>query len=396
MAFYVGSTNYFPGLMPAVSATTTGAPLTNDGTSAFWAYPGASQTAVGAGLQYRSILTHGYVAGGYKDANPWRSLNKTWHATDVTVYCGEQLDKPGAYVGGTFSDFNGYLHGTTDGAWLTASTHTSSYNLHTGNARTINTSASGGQSAVAFGYSGNDPNTVSGFPYGDARSGDPLSSNDTDGPASGTGTWELSVARTYFNGLTNQQGQVGYIAGGAQSAVTDKFHMPTEIMYQTTSCGVTASHTAAGGGDTKGWWSFNGTTKSLTFSTDTYASWTSSPAASPDGVCKILTTKLGYHYVGTGTNNTTGWMKFSDVTGASLSTAVSKPISFGEENFQMGQSWGYMLGTYNGLQINYSTKHDYLTDVITVMGTTTQPKGHAGMSSAGCSSAAATVTSGVF
>ena len=390
MAFYVGTINYFPGLVPAVSTATAGSALTNDGTNAYWAYPGASITTLGGTLQYRSILTHGYVAGGYKDANPWRTVNKTWHSTDITICCGDQIDQAANYNGGTFSDYNGYVHACS-GAHATASAHTSSYNLHTGNARTVGTSNWGTQPSVAFGFTGKDPNSTAGFPYGQGGS---LDTGITDGSgASGTGTWEMSVGRTYFGGLTDQLNQIGYIAGGTESQVTDRFHMPTEIMYQTTSTGVSASHTAAGGGASIGWWSFGGTAKQFNFSTLAYSAWSASPAPAPDGVCKILTTKLGYHYVGTGTNNTTGWGRFSDSTGAMQSTAVSKPSSFGEENFEMGQNWGYCLGQYNGQQNNYSTKHNYLTDAITVMGSSTQPKGHAGLSSAVCSSAAASITS---
>lgn len=392
MAFFSGAVNLFPGLLPQVSAATQGALLTNDGTSAFWAYPGASGSNIASGFQYRSILTHGYVAAGYKDSGVWRTVNKTWHATDITFSCGDQLDQAGNYIGGTFSDYYGYVHGTGGGNAVsggTAATHTSSYNLHTGISRSVFKTAAGGQSAVAFGYTGNNPAAVTNFPYGDGG-GSSVAANSSF-TASGTGTWELSVGRTLFGALVDQINQVGYIAGGPQSSVTDKFHMPTEIMYVTTSTGMTNSHTAAGGGQNIGWWNFGGTGKSLTFSNDSYASWAPSTVVSPDGVCKILTTKLGFHYSGTGSNNTNGMQKYSDATGATQTT-FTKPASYGEENFQMGQNWGYCLGAYNGLQNNYSAKHNYSNDSVTALGTASQPKGHVGMSSGVCSSAAASVT----
>jgi uncharacterized protein (DUF2237 family) len=130
----------------------------------------------------------------------------------------------------------------------------------------------------------------------------------------------------------------------------------------------------------------------MAFSNDAWSTWTPGTTAAPDGVCKILTTKLGYHYVGTGTNNTSGVMKFSDSTGSSISTTLSKPSTQGEENFQMGQNWGYCIGAYNGQQNNYSYKVNYTTDINTVLGSASQPKGHFGLSSGNCSSAAATVT----
>ena len=60
----------------------------------------------------------------------------------------------------------------------------------------------------------------------------------------------------------------------------------------------------------------------------------------------------------------------------------------------MGQSWGYFLGNYNGQQNNQTMKIQYLSDVCTSLGSASMPKGHFGMSSAACASAAATITVG--
>ena len=42
------------------------------------------------------------------------SMNKTWHNNDTTMYTGEQVDRAAAYCDGTWSDFNGYIHGTVN------------------------------------------------------------------------------------------------------------------------------------------------------------------------------------------------------------------------------------------------------------------------------------------
>ena len=365
--------------MPFLNEATRGAPMVaNSNSTVFWAYPGNAYSTPSGSLQYRSILTHGYVAGGYKDSTPWRTVNKTWHSTDITVSCGEQLQVGCAYAGGTFSDYNGYVHGP--GAYAVAGARTLSYSLGTGVARTLGASLTGADPGGPFGYSGGNPvGDGQGVVYGAA------------GANAGKGSWELSVARSYFAGTQNQLGQVGYINGGPESAATDKFNFPTEIMY-TTNAGYAGTHCTAAGGATMSWWSHAGGNRSLAFSNDTWAAWAPGTAAAPDGVCKMLSTKLGYHYVGSGSNVTIPMMKWSDSTGSTLSTAISKPTSVGEENMEMGQNWGYCLGAYTGLQANYSFKLNYTNDGMTVLGTGSQPKGHVGMSSGMCSSAAATVT----
>ena len=394
MAFYINSTNMYPGIFPPPTNTGAGSPLVALTTSSgFWAYPGNSLYAPSGALATRSTFTHGYTAGGYKDSNAWRSINKTWHANDVTIYCGEQMDQAANYNGGTFSDYHAFIHAAS-GAHATASTHTSSYNLGTGILRTVSATSYGADPGGGFGYTGNDPNSQ-GVAYGGSASNS-AGGSVNKGSTSGQGTWEMSVGRTYFGAAVNQIGQVGYISGGPESTNTDKFNMPTEIMYTTNASPRTGYHTTAAHGATVSWWSIAGSNYSLTYSNDTWAGWSPGTTVCPDGVCKILSTKLGYHYGGTGSNVTTGFEKFSDSTGSTITAALSKPQSLGEENFQMGQNWGYCLGQYNGQQNNYTFKVDYSNDTMTVLGSVSQPKGHAGLSSAVTSSAAASVTMSTF
>lgn len=379
MAFYIGDVNFFPGIYKAPSEAARGSLLVSAGTTeAFWAYPGSSKATPSGALETRSIFTHGYVAGGYKDSNPWRSVNKTWHSNDVTVYIGEQIQKASAYSGGTFSDFNGYVHGAA-GNFTGSGTDTSSYSLATGIARTQGSGYAGANPGGPFGYTGKDPaNDGSGIAYGSTS-------------VVGTGSWDSSVSRTYFAGNVNQLGQVGYITGGSESSNVDKFYMPTEIMYTTTSHGITGTHTTSAHGATIGWWSIAGKLRYQTYSSDAWSTWSPGTAFSTDGMTKMLSTKKGFHYAGTGANVTVGFGRWSDSTGSYTSNSLSKPQALGEENMQMGQEWGYCLGQYNGVQNNYTFKVVYGTDVMSVLGSSSQPKGHAGTSSGLCSSAAASV-----
>lgn len=322
-------------------------------------------TMIGNNFQFRTILTHGYLAGGYKGSCPWRSVNRTWHATDITMYCGEQLSYAANYIEGSFSDLNGYIHNAAD-AYATSNAGTQSYSLANGTMRTR-----GGGS-----YSPAGTRDAAGFPTGTGTTG--------------IGGWNMSVARIYLGCAVDQTNQYGYITGGG-SAVTEKLHYASEIMYTTTSNPAGTGFTSGCHGQLKGYFTIAGSKQAITWSNDTWAAFTAS--VSTDGWCKIMSTKLGYHYAGSGTNVTSGIAKFSDSTGADLLTSMTKVRAAGEENLQMGQNWGYMLGNYDGQQNNQTVKYNYLTDTLAQLGTAAQPKGHFGQSSAACSSAAASVCS---
>jgi hypothetical protein len=366
MAFKIGGTQIYPGTLPTPSSADQGSPMYNDGTNYYFAYPGAISTVPGTGWRYRTIYTHGFLCNGYKGSNPWRSVNKTWHATDTTYYVGEQMDRAGAYVGGAYSDYNGYMFGTMD-TFQGASSHVSSINLHNGLMRQ------------------NGPGTFSGtasnFGYTDAQ-----------GATADVGGWNLSGTIAVGSGMTNITGQVGYVLGGGRTAI-DKLHFPTEIMYATSIVGPnTGQSVAPWGGQTYGWMQYPSAGRYITWSNDSISTWAA--ATSTDGQNKTLGSKYGWAYAGMGGNTDSRIMKFSDSTGAALAT-LSKLRGLGEENMEMGQDWGYMLGQYDGQQNNHTVKTLYSTDVQTQMGSACMPKGHVGQSSGDCFTAAATITSAV-
>ena len=361
------------GGIPAAANITRGAYLVSDGDNGvFWAYPG--QTVASApltGFRYRSLITHGYLIAGYKGSNPWRTVNKTWHANDVTFYCGEQLDRALTYADTTWSDYFGYGHGCVN-SFTGSSNHTCSINLHTGMRRMFGTSGSnpggGTYSPHNYGCEGDDPRGVMGY---------------------GTvGGWNMPVSRDRNSSATCQKQQHGYNLGGGNSAV-GKLHFPSEIMYQAGNSPSGSDHTASCGDEDNTWASFSGSRHTCNQNNDSWSGWSAN--AAPDGVCKFLPTKYGHFYAGTGNNVTSPWTKYNGSNGSGIKNGT-KVRSYGEENFEMGQDFGYMMGQYDGQQNNHTTKWDYTTDVETNMGPTTRPKGHYGQSSGGCASAAASVT----
>lgn len=427
MAFYLGSTKIVdtsasPGVfpLPVASGLDRGAALYNNGANGFFAYPGNTNSVVGSGFELRSIFTHGFMCGGYKNSNPWRSVHKTWHATDVTYSVGEQLQLPVAYTDSLFSDYNGYVFGVTTG-FQGSSAVTSSINLHTGLSRNrisgLNTAVNAGglqgmfgtsDGTVPYGYGSSDTSTVvagqtappaggmvgddnptqQGITYGVVAA---QSTTTTIWTASGVGGWNMQVERDACGGAVNQIGQEGYVTGGG-SSTTSRMHFGTEIMYAGSDSGMAGNFATGAHGETRAYFNVAGTKKYLTYSTQIWATYTGTQGT--DGQAKFLSTKKGWHYIGQGTNTSSQYItKMAESNGSDLTTTIDRGFNAGEENHQMGQEWGYCLGQYDGQQNNKSHKMTYSNDTVTTLGSAARPKGHYGMSSAGGMSAAASITS---
>jgi hypothetical protein len=298
-------------------------------------------------FKFRSIYTRGYMAGGYKNASPWKNLNRTVHSTDITTNLGDQIDYGGAYVDAGHSDYNMFIYGLDD-AFSGASTHTSSISMLTEVKRTHNSS------------------------------------------------WNTKTTRDDVGCIMNSTLTMAYITAGGSTA-TDKHNYVTEVMYSAGSVpagptsGSTYGNTAAWQGETKGWvWAGGGS--SFTFANETWSS--GGTTVGTDGWGKALSTKHGHAYVKNGGNCVTSAYKLNDTTGAQLRTDLNFDYS-GEENYQTGQNWGYCLGHYNGVQNNNTYRVNFLTDAYSLLGSDAQPKGHDGASSGACSSASALILGGL-
>ncbi len=316
--------------------------------SGSWSSQGNTQTtnpAFANPFRYRTIYTHGYVSGGYKDASPWKNVNRTIHATDITTNLGDRLDYGAAYVDGGYSDYNLYVYGVAD-SFDGTSTWTSSVSMVTEAARSHNSA------------------------------------------------WDTKTTRGDVGCMVNSNATMGYITAG-NSTDTDKHNYVTEVMYAAGSApagptgGSSYGNVAEWHGEFKGWiWASGGS--NFTFSTETWSS--GGTTVGTDGWGKALSSKHGFGYVKNGGNIVSGIYKLNDTSGAQLNTGLSTPDgNAGEENYQMGQNWGYCLGHYNGAQNNNTYRVNYLTDGIVALGADAQPKGHNGMSSAATAPAAASV-----
>ena len=309
--------------------------LKSDGTETYWSFDGGNPS----GWSYARIWTHGYVGGGYRSSSPWRNVNRTVHSTDTSTDLGDQLDRSGAYMSGSWNDINHFFH-SMENTFRGASNYTSGFNMAT-------------ESGIAH-----------------------------------QNAWDMTVNRASMGSFQDHvfAGGYSYLYGGSNSR-TDRFNITNEVMSTSNfppNCGDSGEDPTWGGhGRLKGWYKRGNTREGFEWKTESWVNWSTAPGG--DGWKKMLSSMLGHFYCGRGNNNQNNNSKIDDVTGVNLSN-----IDFGrmgEENFQMGTRKGYCLGNYNGQQNNNTFKVNYATDGVTNLGATAQPKGHSGMSSAHCSSA---------
>jgi hypothetical protein len=321
-----------------------------------WTLKGDTQTTnpFVNSFRYRTIYTRGYMSAGYKSGTPWRNVNRTQHATDVTTNLGDMLDYAASYIDGGWSDYYHYVYNMSD-AVQGSSNRTSSVNMQTESIRTVNTA------------------------------------------------WYTTSSRTDLSSMMNSNLTICYITHGG-SAATDKHSMVTETMLAAGSVpnnplgvGGTAGGSSRFFGEFSGWINYSGASASLSWSSETWTSGGLTFAATSDGQPKGLSSKLGFAYCATGSyGGSATYYKYNDVIGGSSVLSISRPEPCGEENQQVGQNWGYTVGSYNGsAQTNNTQKTNYLTDTCIAMGSETQPKGHDGASSGCTASASAMFVGGV-
>ena len=298
-------------------------------------------------FKYRSIYTRGYMLGGYKDSSPWKNVNRTVHSTDMTTNLGDMLDYGGSYAFGGYSDYNAYVYGVSD-SFDGTNTYTSSVSMSTETGRSHSSS------------------------------------------------WDTKTTRGQVACMMNSTLTMAYITAG-NSTDTDKHNYVTEVMYAAGSApagptpGTSYGNNACWFGETKGWvWVSGG--GNFTFATETWSA--GGTTVGTDGWGKALSTKHGHAYVKNGGNCVTSAYKLNDTTGAQIRTDLTFDYS-GEENYETGQNWGYCLGHYNGAQNNNTYKVNSLTDAYTLLGSDSQPKGHAGASSGANASASAFMLGGL-
>jgi hypothetical protein len=294
--------------------------------------PARYSTATGVKSFFlRQIITKGYVLSGYRNSQPWTSVNEVTHSTDTTIDMGGPLNNSTAYPGGMCDDTYAYVL-KANNAVGGQSSNMNRYSMRT------NTSVQYGNSPYEVANAGTLMHHEQFYAYGKPAQGSAaiMKFNFT------TGSWMSSLGASFGN---NSQ------------TMSSFYHEKFGYHY----------------GDDNG--------VKFTFATESQAN---SPMNGVHGQQKGISSKLSYVYAGNEGNYAGGYnlRRFNVVTETNVGN-VSKPIgNCGEEDFDMGQNWQYMLGNYNGEQNNRSWRFNYATDSGYEGGGGMQSKGVPGRSSA--------------
>jgi hypothetical protein len=284
---------------------------------------------------YRTVITTSYVAGGYKDANPWTNVNRMAHATDVCTNLGNLLPEAGTYVSGANSLTKAFVWGTQN-SFSGASTNVATFSMAT--------------------------ETNTGLLSGMLRN----SRND---------------AATVF-----KEHYFAYIGGGGTGDV-DVFNLTTEQAYKN-NMGPDVD-AAEGSGMSDEWAGYmytdSGAWKFL-YSTTVAYQITDTGIRGAHGQQKGINSKLNRGYAGNEGSYNGGYnlRRFNFVTDVQYGTSTKPIANCGEENFDMGQDKQYCMGTYDGAQNNRGWRYNYASESGYELGAGSVRTGVPGGSSAHC------------
>ena len=278
----------------------------------------------------RQIITTNYTQGGYKSSAAWNNVNRTQNATDTTVNLGNgSIERSHNYQSGAGSKIHAYTFGAGNGH-VVASNYIISYNMVTEQQQVLSQTLSDGN-RVRF--------------------------------------------ATMFNGT-----DLAYIVGGNSSTIRE-YNMVTQTQGSTYGTmgsswmwAMSHEYSAIGYGDG---------TYDFVFATKTVSS-RGGTAPGAHHQQKSINSKWGVSFAGNEGGYRGGYnLRRTQWASNTTSGTFSKPVGdSGEDNQGMGQDHQYMIGMYNGLQNNISWRFNYATESGFQAGSTLEPKGNAGMSSA--------------
>ena len=284
--------------------------------------------------KFRQVINIGYTGGGYKDGSPWRQVHRTNHSTHQTTNLGIQMDHPGSYISGACSDTTFFFLSTpSDNSHFTVSSRTSAFHMYTETSKShnsvFNTYSDRNDSGTSF------KETYLSFHGGGDRTGMEVFNLCTE-------------ARQSSNGGDLR-------SGSTNSAFSDK----DQGYHWADSAGWKVNH--------------------QTFSVSGSSHW------SAHGQQKGQPTKIRVGYCGNEGSYNGGYnLRRWNLTNDSNTGTFSKyRANCGEENFIMGQDWGYMIGNYDGAQNNGTWQQQFSTDSRTDH-SGLQPTANAGQSSGHC------------
>lgn len=297
------------------------------------------QMAIGdSGFKYRQIITTGYVLGGYKDATPWKNVNRMAHSTDICTNLGDQMVYSASYIQAAPSRTKGWLFCAAN-AHSSASANVIAFNFATETGLSHNTANNMSQARQDAGMAFKEHEYVL-----------VLSNGNPD-------KFNFTTETSAISGL----GIIGNGTGAGVQAINDEKHA---MIY----------------GDNTG--------QIIHFATETTGveKVQAGAAVGNNNQQKAINSKVRKGYAGNeGTyNGGYNFRRFSLITNTQEGTVAKPDGNSGEENFDMGQDHQYMMGNYNGAQNNNGHKFYYATDAGYLLGAGSVRTGVPGGSSAGC------------
>lgn len=281
----------------------------------------------------RTIITTGYLNGGYAASTVWNNTNRVTYATDTTLNLGDNTQEfAHNYQNCAFNRTRVFTFGAAN-AHCTAASNVICFNMRTEQPQTS-------------GYTRS-------FPVSHVNSG-------TCQQEEFYAWWQNTSysSNIYEMNLTTETGYTALGQGALSGQLWGLLESDTYGVFWN-----------SGGAQT---WTFatrTGTTRSGTL-------------PSGDGYQHQIGNKRGYAYAGREGNPSSNWRKTNMFTNSSADAIGAKPYYSGEENSFTGQDWGYCVGWYQGSHVNTSFKFVYPTE--TQSGTTSslEAKGKVGNSSA--------------
>ena len=282
----------------------------------------------------RSIITVGYLHGGYANSSVWNNTNRVTFATDTTYNIGDGTQETGHnYQCNLFNRTRNFTLGA-GGSHCAASSSVICFNMRT-------------EVAQTSGYTRS-------FPVAHVNSG-----------------------------TVQQEEYFGWWQNTAYSSNIYEMNLTTETGYSSVS-----GQTGAFSGQLWGTsheqyavWYNSGGSSSWTYATRTQTTGRGTPPGG-DGYEHTLQFKQGYHYAGREGNPSTNWRKTNFFTNTSADAVGAKPYYSGEDNMITGQDWGYCVGWYQGSHVNTAFKFVYPTETGYGTNTSLEAKGKVGNSSA--------------
>lgn len=300
-------------------------------------------------FKQKSLITWGYVAGGYQNSVAWANVNKFNMNTDIATNLGDLLQSSSNYCAGAHTANEAYLFG----APATAGQY--------GSAGVVSTTSS-----VSFN----------------------MRNDTTLTKPTATSTYTMGDTGVIMEMDANGNGTNAYVNGNIGGAFIQKFNIASFSFTSSIASTLTqgGSGSSAHYNTTGGyWWSDDAPSatqvgkKKWTHSNQTESSLPAGFIISNYGNQKGLVSKNNYGYAGSNGSYNGGFTfaKVQQVTDTIESSTVLKPYAdgMGEENWVCGMDWGVVLGEYNGAQNNRSGRFNYQTEVGYEFGASGQPGG---------------------